>query len=98
MWFAAFSRQAEDLWFFRLADKLLAGDRTVARLLRTNPFPDVPPRALRARYYRYRFTTPAERRATGNWWHRALVGEYLPAVTADHPTLRLVRHMLEPAP
>jgi hypothetical protein len=28
--------------------------------------------------YRYRFTTRAERRETGAWWHRTDVGEYLP--------------------
>jgi hypothetical protein len=30
--------------------------------------------------YRYRFTTAAERRETGAWWHRELLGDYLPPV------------------
>jgi hypothetical protein len=59
-----------------LLDKLLANDRTTLRLLRTNPFPDAPPAAVRAVLYRYRFTTPAERRATGDWWHRDRLGPY----------------------
>jgi hypothetical protein len=43
--------------------------------------PDAPPRFVRARLYRYRFTTPAERRETGAWWSRTLIGEYTPPVT-----------------
>jgi uncharacterized membrane protein YphA (DoxX/SURF4 family) len=32
------------------------------------------PRAVRIAYWQYHFTTPAERRATGAWWRRALLG------------------------
>jgi len=49
----------------------------VTGLLAANPFADGPPALVRARYYRYRFTTPDERRRTGDWWQRELVGEYL---------------------
>jgi hypothetical protein len=39
---------------------------------------------VRARLYRYRFTTRAEHKATGAHWHRTLVGEYAgPAFRAD---------------
>jgi hypothetical protein len=48
------------------------------KLLGRNPFGDRPPALVRARLYRYRFTTPAERRSTGAWWSRELLGEYLP--------------------
>jgi hypothetical protein len=48
----------------------------VLRLLRTNPFPDGPPAYVRAELYRYRYTTRAERRATGEWWHRTFVGSF----------------------
>ena len=40
-----------------------------------------PPRHVRALLYRYRFTTPAELWHTRAWWHRTLIGEYLPPVT-----------------
>lgn len=59
-------------------ERLLAGDRDTLRLIRYNPFPDAPPRYVRARLYRYRFTTWRELRETGAWWHRTLVREYLP--------------------
>jgi hypothetical protein len=47
------------------------------RLLESNPFPDKPPRFLRAILYQYHFTSREERRATGNWWKREEKGEYL---------------------
>ncbi len=80
MWFAALSRMYADRWFLALILKLLANDKQVLKLLRHNPFPDAPPAQLRAVFYRYRFTTWSEWRATGAWWHRTRIGEYLPPV------------------
>ncbi|HZS52590.1 MAG TPA: lipase maturation factor family protein, partial [Bryobacterales bacterium] len=57
-----------------------------------NPFPERPPRFVRGLYYEYRFTTPPERKRTGLWWHRNLVGLYLPPAS-----LEAVRPDLEPA-
>ena len=51
------------------------------RFLKYDPFPDAPPRLVRARLMRYEFTTPDERRATGDWWKRVVIGEYLPEVS-----------------
>ncbi|MDQ3876800.1 MAG: lipase maturation factor family protein, partial [Actinomycetota bacterium] len=42
------------------------------------PFPDRPPRFIRAQLYRYRFTSRRERKETGASWSRTRVGEYLP--------------------
>ena len=83
MWFAAMSTPAEHQWFVPLVARLLEGDRQTLSLLRTNPFPDRPPKYVRARYYRYRFTTPDERRRTGAWWQRELLGDYFPPVAAQ---------------
>ena len=80
MWFAAMSSPAGHPWFTPLLARLLRNDRPTLKLLRRNPFPDAPPAFVRARLYRYRFSTPAERRATGAWWIRELVGDYLPPV------------------
>lgn len=68
-------------WFIGLIKKLLEGDALTLRLLRTNPFPADPPQFVRARFYRYEFTTAGERKNTGAWWKRSLIGEYLPAVS-----------------
>ena len=81
MWFAAFSPPAYHEWFVPLMVRLLANDPPTLALLARNPFPDGPPRAVRAQLYLYRFTTPAERRDTGAWWHRDFVREYAPAIS-----------------
>jgi hypothetical protein len=80
MWFAAMDSPQDEPWFAPLLQHLLQGDTATLGLLRGNPFPDRPPVWIRAELYRYEFTTPAERKATGNWWKRTLVGEYFPAV------------------
>ncbi|HET8624626.1 MAG TPA: lipase maturation factor family protein [Gemmatimonadales bacterium] len=76
MWFAALRAGYAEDWFIPLMVKLLEGDRATLRLLRWNPFGDAPPEWVRARFYHYRFTTPRERRETGQWWVRELEGEY----------------------
>jgi hypothetical protein len=53
-------------------------------LLAGNPFPEGPPRHVRARYYRYEFAPPGD----PAWWRRTLVGEWLPPLSADDPQLR----------
>jgi hypothetical protein len=81
MWFLPLSSRYGERWFVPFLVKLLEGDRPTLALLRSNPFPDHPPRTVRALLYRYRFTTRQERRATGAWWARTLIGEYMPPVT-----------------
>ncbi len=85
LWFAALEgrfdyRSRNAAWFEALVWKLLRGEPGVKRLLRHDPFPDSPPRLVRARLMRYEFTTLEERRASGDWWKRVVIGEYLPEV------------------
>ena len=63
-------------------------------LLKGNPFPDFPPRYVRALYYRYRFTTFEERRRSGCWWHRELVRVYFPPVSLADPEFREILRSL----
>jgi len=77
MWFAAMSSPAYHEWFLPFLLRLLEADRATLRLLRHDPFGGTAPRYVRALLYRYRFTTPAERRADRAWWARELVGEYV---------------------
>jgi hypothetical protein len=81
MWFAALGSYPEQPWFVRLVERLAQGSPEVLRLLAKNPFPDRPPRYLRAVLYDYRFTTPVERAQSGDWWKREPLGLYLPPVT-----------------
>lgn len=85
MWFAAFSPTAQDPWFIHFMQKLLQGDQQVLSLLKINPFPDSPPKFIRAQRYIYHFTTPEEKSKTGNFWQREYAGEYFSAVSLDHP-------------
>ena len=70
-------------WFFNFIHRLLTGNPAILRLMRTNPFPDHPPAFVRALFYQYRFTTAAERRQTGAWWNRKLLGTYLPPMSLE---------------
>jgi hypothetical protein len=83
LWFAALSPWRELPWLVPLMTKLLENDGATLRLFAKNPFPHRPPRAVRALMYRYRFTTWRERRETGEWWKRTLVGEVVAPITID---------------
>ncbi|KUJ54263.1 lipase maturation factor family protein [Streptomyces sp. NPDC093228] len=79
MWFAALSPAYAGSWFGGLIERLLENDRDTLRLLRRSPFPpDAPPRFVRARLFRYRYTTWQELRSTGACWERTYVREFLP--------------------
>nr|BFD81346.1 lipase maturation factor family protein [Streptomyces sp. Xyl84] len=78
MWFAALSPAYAGPWFGALVERLLENDRDTLRLLRRSPFPPGrPPRYVRARLFRYRYTTWQELRATGACWDRTYVREFL---------------------
>ena len=81
MWFAALGTVRENRWFVNLAVSLLENRTDVISLFANNPFPSQPPKFVRARLYRYRFTTGPERSATGAWWKRDELGEYLPEIS-----------------
>ncbi len=83
MWFAALESPQQNPWLVGLIVRLLQGSHEVTGLLAHNPFPDKPPRYIRATFYRYRFTTTSELRQTGAWWKREELREYLPAVSMD---------------
>ncbi len=63
-----------------VASHLLARNPDVLGLFRTDPFPDRPPTIIRMRGYRLAFTDPETHRRTGHYWHKEVVGDYLPAL------------------
>ncbi|NDD57250.1 MAG: lipase maturation factor family protein [Verrucomicrobia bacterium] len=71
MWFAALSAERGQLpgWFAEFVKKLRAGSPAVTGLLAAGQSKLSPDSYLRIRLDQYRFTTPAERSATGHWWH-----------------------------
>lgn len=76
LWFAALAPVESLGWLETLAARLRAGTPEVLVLLGRNPFPDAPPRHVRAVLYDYRFSGTEERRRTGDWWVRERQGEF----------------------
>jgi lipase maturation factor 1 len=88
MWFAALGNYRSNEWFQNLMVRLLQGSPPVTRLFDRTPFGGTPPRYVRALLFEYRFTTIAERRASGDIWHRDLRGLYFPAISLDSIVIR----------
>ena len=83
MWFAALSNCRSNPWFVSFLARLLQASPEVLGLLEKNPFPDKPPRYVRAVLYDYRFTDADSRSKTGAWWTREEKGMYLRAISLE---------------
>jgi hypothetical protein len=85
LWFASLGNWQEYNIVPLAEERLLDDDADVLTLFRGNPFAQAPPKYVRAVLWQYWFTTMEEKRATGNWWKRQLLGLYAPVVmkTAD---------------
>jgi hypothetical protein len=79
MWFAAM--EPPPAWFIRLLVRLLEGATNVVALFDKCPFPERPPRYLRADLFEYRMADRETRLRTGNRWIRQRLGMYVPPVT-----------------
>jgi hypothetical protein len=79
IWFAAMSTPEEYPWTLNFVWKLLHNDRGTLSLLANNPFPERPPRYIRAVLYRYQFAPPNN--PTGAWWKREELGIWLPPLS-----------------
>lgn len=86
IWFAAMSTPEQYPWTLHFVWKLLHNDPGTLSLLANNPFPDAPPRYIRAELYRYQFA-PLNG-AGGDWWKRTRLGLWLPPLSTDEPALR----------
>jgi hypothetical protein len=83
LWFVPLSPIYAGDWFVTLLVRLLQGDAPTLRLLRRNPFRDRPPRLIRVRLDRYRYTTWREWRETGAWWVRRHASDYVAPLRLD---------------
>ena len=80
MWFAALSGDCRrERWFLAFERRLFEGSPDVLALLASDPFPDAPPRYLRARLDLARFTG----RGSSAWWRREPAGLFCPPIPAD---------------
>jgi hypothetical protein len=80
LWFASLGSWRENLIVPSAEERLLAGSPDVLALFAGNPFPQAPPQQVRAVLWQYWFTTLAEKRDTGMWWKRKLIGLYAPVL------------------
>lgn len=85
IWFAAMSDIQRHPWLAHLVYQLLRGDEDIIQLLDGNPFPDGPPRFIRADLYRYEFTRYQDNPTA--WWTRTRVGAYFPPLSLNNPSL-----------
>jgi len=88
MWFAALSEAKQQPWFLRFVRKLLEGSVPVLNLLESNPFPEHPPKFIRAIRYRYKYTSFGTNSSDDSggrkaWWTRQRVGVYLDPVNLN---------------
>jgi hypothetical protein len=81
MWFAALGSVRENRWFLVLCWRLLQGAPEVREFFLVDPFPDEPPRYIRANVYMYYFTTHEARSQSNAWWTRSLRGPYVRTLT-----------------
>jgi hypothetical protein len=77
MWFAALEDPQQLRWFQSFVGQLLRGSPAVLGLMERNPFPEGPPKYIRALYYEYHFSPAGSR----DYWTRELRGLYFPAVS-----------------
>jgi lipase maturation factor 1 len=81
LWFASLGDWRENEIVPLTEERLLLGDNDVLALFWRNPFPQLPPRYVRAVLWQYWFTSLEEKRSTGDWWRRESLGLYAPELT-----------------
>jgi hypothetical protein len=96
IWFAAIPGVHYDMrtmptpqhypWVVHFVWKLLHNHPGTLSLLANNPFPDAPPRYVRAVLYRYQFAPIGAK--DGAWWTREQTGMWLQAVSLYTPEFR----------
>jgi lipase maturation factor 1 len=81
LWFASLGGWRQNEMVPLTEERLLLGSPDVLALFRSDPFPQIPPRYVRAVLWQYWFTSMDEKRRTGNWWRREYLGLYAPELT-----------------
>jgi lipase maturation factor 1 len=83
LWFASLGEWRDNPLVLRTQRRLLSNDPDVLALFAANPFPQGPPRQVRAVLWQYWFTSMTEKREHGLWWRRELLGLYAPAIRLE---------------
>ena len=80
LWFASLGSWREYPIVPNTEVRLLANDKDALALFASNPFAAGPPHQIRVLLWQYWFTTMGEKRQTGMWWRRQLIGLYAPTL------------------
>jgi lipase maturation factor 1 len=83
LWFASLGFWRENAIVPSTEERLLSNAPDVLKLFAGHPFPNQPPRLIRAVLWQYWFTTVSERRAQGQWWRRQWLGLYAPTLQRE---------------
>jgi lipase maturation factor 1 len=81
LWFASLGDWQQNTLVPFAEERLLENGRDVLALFKGNPFAGAAPKYVRAVLWQYWFTSMKEKRETGNWWRRQLLGLYAPVLT-----------------
>jgi len=80
LWFASLGLWEDYPLVTNTEVRLLENKKDVLELFADNPFGAQPPRQIRALLWQYWFTSMDEKRRTGTWWKRQLLGRYAPTI------------------
>ncbi|MGB0040164.1 MAG: lipase maturation factor family protein [Terriglobales bacterium] len=80
LWFASLGTWREYSIVPNTEVRLLSNEKDVLELFKGNPFAHDPPRQIRVLLWQYWFTSMQEKRETGMWWRRELLGRYAPTI------------------
>ena len=86
IWFAAMSTPERHPWMVHLIWKLLHNDPGAVNLIAKNPFPEEPPRYIRAELFHYEFTELGD--PSGAVWKRTRIQPWLKPLAADDRQLQ----------
>jgi lipase maturation factor 1 len=98
LWFASLGSWQQNPLVPRTEERLLTNDPDVLALFAANPFPGSPPRQVRAVLWQYWFTSMEQKRTTGDWWTRRLLGVYAPVLERDAAGGATIVAMPDPLP
>lgn len=83
LWFASLGEWRQYQFVVSTEECLLQNQPDVLELFARNPFPNGPPKQVRAVIYQYWFTDLKTKRETGMWWRRRFLGDYAPALERE---------------
>jgi lipase maturation factor 1 len=80
LWFASLQPWQQSPIVPLTEERLLENSPQTLNLFRANPFPNHPPKLIRAVLYQYWFSSPEQKRTHGLWWRRQYLGTFAPTL------------------